>query len=216
MTRMSGIELLAALDDGTSELQQAMAVLRAAGHDPDTMPVAAGDRALLDIVRRVTGRPVELVVVCPVCSAPNEITLDLSSIPAHEPMSRWLAPGTGVREPTYRDLDGLPAEDGAAVSVLCARCSIGDVAAADGPAALDDIDQSLGGPLALSCVECGGTARVDADIEQVVLGRLRAFADDVEREVHLLASTYKWDLATIESLPDHRRRRLARLAGSTP
>lgn len=216
MTAMSGIALLRALDDGASELQQAMAILRMAGHDPDAMAVAAGDRVLLGVADQLTGRPVEIVVSCPTCGAPNEITLDPASITPYEPASRWLGPRIGMREPTYRDLDGLPHEEAAAVAMLCARCSIGGVAPGEGLAALDAIDQSLGGPLAFACVDCGAEASVDCDVERVVLGLLRSFADDVEREVHLLASTYKWDLATIESLPDRRRRRLAQLAGGSP
>jgi hypothetical protein len=34
---------------------------------------------------------------------------------------------------------------------------------------------------------------------------------EFDREVHLLASTYGWDLPTIEALPDQRRQRLAAL-----
>ena len=40
------------------------------------------------------------------------------------------------------------------------------------------------------------------------LGELRS---TVDREVHLLATTYGWDLTTIDALPDDRRQRLADL-----
>src|SRR5438128_2059362 len=53
-----------------------------------------------------------------------------------------------------------------------------------------------------------------ADVQRLVTMAVAHAVADVDVEVHMIASRYGWDLATIESLPDIRRARLATLAGS--
>lgn len=211
MATVSGTALIAALDGAPTELQQAMALLRAAGHEPATMTLGEGDRILLDLVHEVAPRPLELTATCDNCGEMNAVTITPASVPPYAPRCRWIAPGVGVREPRYGDLEGLPLGEVDATDALCRRCSVGPVSRADAKAALDDIDCSLGGPVELACVECGDGIEVSVDIELLALTRLRRVSDDVDREIHLLASAYGWELATIEALPDRRRHRLAEL-----
>lgn len=209
---LSGAQLLAALDDATSEVDQVVDMLRRAGEaDPADLTLGEGDRRLVHLVEQVTGRPIELTADCPSCGVTNEIALATATLPEHRPQSRWLGVGQGVRAPTYGDLDRLPADPGEAILVLGARCALGAVEPAAAAAALQDIDGSLVGPIGIACVECGAPVEVEADVQHLALRLLRRHTEGVEYEVHLLASRYGWDLATIEALPEERRRRLARL-----
>lgn len=214
MEAVSAIEVVHALDVGVSELHQVTALLRAAGHEPDTMPIGVGDRVLVELVDRVTGAPIEFTVACPSCGAVNEIALGVAELTPHEPCSRWFGPGCGLREATYGDLDGLPRDVGAAAAAIARRCAIGpvdDLADDDLADAVDEVDRSLSGPVDLPCVACGDGIRVVVDAEHLALERLRDVAARADLEVHLLAARYGWDLATIEAMPDLRRARLARM-----
>lgn len=202
--------LAAAMEDGGDLLAQTVAVLRAARPEPDPelLPVGEGDRLLLDVHARALGRPLEHAVECPACGAWSTLVLTSATVGPHAPRSAWCAPGVGLREPTYADLraaDGDPA-------VLLARCRLGP-APAPAPT-LDDlasIEGSLCGPVRSACVECGAPVLVDVDVTLLVLQAFGVLRAEIDREVHLLATGYGWDLASIEGLPDDRRRRLASL-----
>ncbi len=197
--------------DGATEIDQAVAVLRSLGHDTRDMSVAVGDRLLLRVAEQLTGASIELTATCPSCGEINTIELADATIADHWPRSFWLGPGQGLREPTYGDLRGLPPEPDRAVGVLAGRCTIGSVEISDATAALDDLDNTLCGPIQSACIECAASILIDADVQQLTLRRLRLVAERIEREIHLLASAYQWDLDTIRGLPDARRSRLAQL-----
>ncbi len=212
--------LAAALEDGTSLLEQAAAVLRAhpdpaelAFHgvgDPAELPLGVADRRLLATYEQATGGHLEVTAVCAACGDRTTLSLGVASVGPHVWASVHTGEGSGVREPSYADLlaaAGAPAE-------VLDRCRVG-ATGRGGPrggwADLDRAEQSLAGPLRSSCAECGDPISVDADVVALVLRGLAVLSADLDREVHLLASTYGWDLATIEALPDHRRQRLAAL-----
>jgi hypothetical protein len=199
---------LACLGDQERELDQVRVLLDDLGVDPATVTVGAADRIVLAQAEALTGRPLELTATC-VCGAVNAVTVAVADLPATTATSRWLGPGTGLRAPTYGDLlDLAPTADGPG---LVARCTIG---APPSPASLDDLadlDDALAGPLRTACVDCQREIEIDVDLVTVALRRMLRVAGDLDREVHLLASAYGWDLATIESLPRTRRRRLSRM-----
>lgn len=197
--------------DGGTEADQAVAVLRWLGHDPLDMSLAVGDRLLLSLAEQLTGASIELTAPCPTCGEINVIEIAAASVADHWPVSRWLGPGRGLREPTYGDLQGLPTDPEQAVGVLAARCAVGPVEVGDAVAALDGLDDSLCGPIETDCIECAAPILVDADVQHLALRRLRLVTERVEWEIHMLASSYRWDLGTIRDLPDARRRRLAQL-----
>lgn len=184
-----------------TELEQATGVLAAAGYQVADLPLGVGDRLLLGLHRELTGRDVTVAATCPACGVTGEVELGPDSVPAASPPV-----STVVRAPTYADLVGLPS--GAAGSAeLVRRCTVGD-----GPATAEDVaaaDTSLSGPLVFGCPECGTPVECRVDVEQLALRGLLGVLHSYDREVHLLASAYHWDLATIEALPDDRRRRLA-------
>jgi hypothetical protein len=215
-----GLPALAeALDLGTDVLEQAIGVLRAhaATHpavaagdpggsaDPAELPVGAADRLLLSIHEDALGRPFELSLGCDACGTLTTLVLTPDSVGEHWPRSAWCGPGVGVREPCYLDLVAARGD----AAALLARCSIGTGATLDD---LARIEGSLCGPLISVCVECGEPIFDNRDVVPLVLASLTSVGVELDYQVHVLAAAYGWDLTTIESLPDARRRRLVDLA----
>lgn len=206
----TAVAAIAALGSSEDELGQVLALHRAAGvEDPERLTVAAGDRRLLELHRHLTRRDLEVAVTCRACETVNAVELSPATVPADAPRTAWLEPGAGVRGPTYADLLGLPADPDEAEVELLRRCTVGSPRRAAEPADLEQVDDSLTGPILLECVECGQPIAVAADVERLVLVELQRFAYEVEYEIHLVAAAYGWSLETIEALPDERRRRLA-------
>jgi hypothetical protein len=211
----SRLALLRALAEADSEFGEAIALLRACGvADGLSCPVGVIDRLLLRAHRAVLHRDLQVVAACAACSTLNALPLGFDDVPAYEPRSAWCGPGTGLREPTGADLTGLPEDDEAAILELERRCRIGPATEPREPAALDRAEQSLSGTVHAACAECGAPVSRSVDIQRLVIAAVAEAVAEVDIEVHLIASRYGWDLATIESLPDGRRTRLAALAGS--
>jgi hypothetical protein len=211
----SRLALLRAVEEADSEFREVVALLQACGiADCTPYPVGVIDRLLLHAHRAVLHRDLEVPVACPACRVLIALPLGVDDVPEYSPRSAWCGPGLGVREPTGADLADLPDDAEEAAFELERRCRIGP---AEGPAAagaLDLVDQSLCGPVRVACVECGAPVSEFVDVQRLVTAAIADAVADVDVEIHLIASRYGWDLATIESLPDTRRVRLAALAGS--
>ncbi|HKP43990.1 hypothetical protein [Mycobacterium sp.] len=211
---LSRLNLLRELDTAHGELEQALAILQACGvADAARLALGVIDRLLLHAHRTVLGTDLEMVVTCPQCAVLNALPLGASDVPDYAPRSGWCGPGAGVREPTPADLTGLPDDPDAAGRIVVQRCTAGP---ADGPrdvAALEWAEQSLCGAVAVACIECGAPIEEFVDVQRLVTSAIAAAVAEADVEVHLLASRYGWDLASIEALPDARRSRLAALAG---
>jgi hypothetical protein len=213
----SRLALLRAVEDADSEFGEAIALLQACGiADCMRYPVGVIDRLLLHAHREVLHRDLEVAVACPVCGVLVGLPLGIDDVPEYSPRSAWCGPGIGVREPTGADLAGLPDEAGEAALELEARCRIGPADGSAAAGALDRADQSLCGAVRVGCIECGAEVSEFVDVQRLVTAAIAEAAADIDVEIHLIASRYGWDLATIESLPDTRRARLAALAGSAP
>jgi hypothetical protein len=218
----SRVLLLRLLGEARSELDEMLVLLRACGvPSPESLPVGLIDRLLLVAHRAVTGRDLEVVVRCTACGVPNELPLGATDVPPHEPRSAWCAPGAGVREPTGADLLDLPEDPELAGQELLRRCAVGPARTAldsigRDRAALDRAEQSLCGVVRVACTGCGAPIEHDVDVQHLVATAVADAVADVDVEVHLIASRYKWDLSTIEALPERRRVRLAALAAGTP
>lgn len=193
---------LAAALAAPTELSQATRVLAAAGLPVAGLTLGAGDRALLALHRAMTGRDVAIAAACPACGVLGEVTLAADAVP--QPSTVDDGP---VRPPTYTDLTGLP--DGAAgTAELLRRCARDGA----GPATAEElaaVDDSLCGPLVFACPACDAPVRCAVDAQTLALRGLLELLRRYDREIHLLARAYHWDLATIEALPDQRRSRLA-------
>jgi hypothetical protein len=204
-------ELLDEFEQAEGELEQVLAVLRSCGVErPETLPLGEGDRALLAAHRELTGRDVELTVTCSDCGEVSSAWLEPEQLPVPPPSLARLGSGGGLREATYEDLLGLPADD--SENELLRRCTVGAPGRPPTPDDAELVDRSLSGPLLIECVSCGARVEAPIDVERLVVDLLGRHLAEIDVEVHLLASRYGWALSTIESLPDARRRRLAELA----
>ncbi|GAB3836881.1 hypothetical protein ACFPIJ_17475 [Dactylosporangium cerinum] len=193
---------LAAALAAPTELAQAVGVLAAAGVPTAGLTLGGGDRVLLGLHRALTGRDVAIAAACPSCGVLGEVVLTADTLPPPSGV------GDGpVRPPTYADLAGLPVGSAGAAELL-RRCTV----AGRGPATADDlagVDDSLCGPLVFGCPACAEPVRCAVDAQTLALRGLLDLLRRYDREIHLLAAAYHWDLATIEALPDSRRSRLA-------
>lgn len=213
------VHLATGLDAASTLLEQALAVLRicppaadlafARVDDPADLPVGLADRALLTAHEELLGVPLEHTMACDRCSELTTLPLARGDIPEHYPHSALTGPSSGVREPTWRDL--LDSGDDAVT--LLNRCTVGAGGTLED---LARIEGSLSGPLHAICAGCGTHLELDVDVMALVLHALGAVPADLDRDIHILASRYGWELAVIEALPDHRRRRLALMARSAP
>lgn len=199
---------LVRLGDQDREVDQVRVLLDDLGVDPSTVTVGTADRLVLAQAEALTGQPLELAAPCP-CGAVNAVALAVADLPDATAASRWLGPGTGLRATTWADLLDLGTVDGA--SALLRRCTVGTPRPAPSPGDLADLDDALAGPVVTTCVDCGDALELDVDLVTEALRRLVQVAAALDHEVHLLASAYGWDLATIEGLPRHRRQRLSRM-----
>ena len=207
--------LAAALDGAPSAVAQAIEVLRACVSEHELLsygvatcaelPVGTADRLLLSAHESLLGRPLERTVSSARCGEWTTLPLGRSDVGEHSPCSAWCGPGRGVREPSYLDLLIADGDQEA----LLERCQTGTGCA---PSDLDRIEGSLSGPLHSTCLGCGAELIDDVDVMSLVLDALGEFRRTVDWEVHVLATTYGWDPASIDALPDERRSRLAELA----
>jgi hypothetical protein len=211
----SRLALLRAVEEADSEFGEVIALLRACGVAGCTpYPIGVIDRLLLRVHRAMLHRDLEVAVACPTCRVLNALPLGVDDVPEYSPRSAWCGPGIGVREPTGADLVDLPDDAEEAALELELRCRIGP---AEGPVAadaLDRVDQSLCGIVRVACIECGAPVSEFVDVQHLVTAVIADAVAGVDVEIHMIASRYGWELATIESLPDSRRVRLAALAGS--
>ncbi|WP_331755563.1 hypothetical protein [Streptomyces sp. NBC_01643] len=213
----SRVMLLRLLSDASTELDEVLTLLGACGVPGCAdLPIGVIDRLLLVAHRAVTGRDLELVVSCPACGALSELPLGASDVPSHTPRCSWCGPGAGVREPVGADLLGLPVDGAEAARELLRRCSVGPAEGGRDQAALDRAEQSLCGNVRVACTSCRGPIEHYVDVQHLVATAVASAVADVDVEVHLIASRYKWDLSTIELLPEKRRARLAALAAGVP
>jgi hypothetical protein len=76
-------DVLAGLDRGASELEQAVSLVRASIDDGGSEQLSIGepDRALLALHRRLLGRDVEVTVACGGCGSQNTFVLNGSTVP---------------------------------------------------------------------------------------------------------------------------------------
>jgi hypothetical protein len=210
--------VLAALDSGASELEQAIALVRAStdGESTERLSIGELDRALLGLYRRLLGRDVEVTVACGQCASQNTFVLNRFTVPPLVLSSAWLGPGEGLREPRGEDLLGLPDDPDEAARELAARCAIGPHPGPRDPDQLERVDSSLTGRMHGACVECAGPVSAEIDIAHQVVVALAALRAGYDAEVHVIAARYGWSLDIIDALPDARRHRFASLAGATP
>jgi hypothetical protein len=189
--------------------------------------VVERDAALFELRTQVFGTRAAALARCDACGEQLEVMLDLGALrpsPAAGRLERAEVDGYLVRArpPTSDDLVAVAAVEGdqaplAALLVRCVEAVIGpsgeQVPLAAVPAAvLDGIRGRISGALheaevelELSCLACGCTGRVPFDIAAFLLREVEAWARQLLRDVHLLASTYGWGESAILGMSARRR-----------
>ncbi|MGH6612677.1 hypothetical protein [Sphingomonas sp.] len=178
------------------------------------LPVGDRDRALAALYGALYGDDIIADAVCIACAARYEIRFDLAELAASrrpdgsasgEPPAIALG-RSKVRLPRWSDITGSPA-------TLLARLTLsGPVPAAEPAArAIEAADPSLELDLAATCPECRAAQMVPFSMTAFIEAALRRDRAFLVREVHLLASTYRWSHAEILSLTRAERQSYARL-----
>jgi hypothetical protein len=193
------------------------------------LTIADRDRALAAVQLAELGARVDSTVTCVACAKPYDIDFDLAALIDNVQRDAPATPALCERPGVYR----LPPPDGRrfrlpsgvderavaalepadAASALLRRCvldgsggddeSLGEAMRAVGP--LLDVEVSA------TCAECGHPQSVRFDLQHYVLSAVRDGGKQRAREVHQIATAYRWSLAEILSLPRSRRRLHAEL-----
>jgi hypothetical protein len=209
----------------------------AAGEEPGRLadlPLGARDARVMALRERAFGARALATASCPACGALLEAELDLRAMREVTPSAseREVQAG-GVRVrcrlPSTRDVLHAAAEtDDARARALLLRACVVSAERGGAPvpperlpeAALDAIANATeeGDPLAdvqiaLRCLDCANAWVAPFDIAEFLLAELRARAERLLREVHVLASAYGWTEREILSLSPWRRRTYLELVG---
>jgi uncharacterized protein (UPF0212 family) len=184
------------------------------------LPVGERDDRLL-AVRAVTfGPEMASVAECPACGERCEATLDAAQFRAagaEEAIVDVEESGWYVRArlPNSHDvaIAAQHADAGTATRDLLARCIVdqrpeGELpagVAAAVEAALERADPRADIRLLLVCPSCGESWESAFDIGAFFGGEIRAAAERLAREVHVLASAYGWSERDILSMTEWRR-----------
>lgn len=212
---LTGVEERAA--PGAQALLERLAVAGdglISGKDMRDLTVGDRDRALAGLYGDLYGMAVLADAVCAACSARYELRFDLRKLSASRAPDGSAAGtpptvrvgDTVLRLPTAADLAGTP-------DTLIQRLLI------DGPApdpasaatALEAADPALELDLAGTCPECDASQAVPFSMARFLEATLRRDRAFLMREVHLIASTYRWSHAEIIALPRVERQGYARL-----
>lgn len=180
----------------------------------DAMTVGDRDRAIAALYGRLYGTAVLADAECSVCDEAYEIHFDLSELaqsrrPDGSANGDPLAVTVGdsrLRLPVLADLTGTP-------ETFLERLTLdGPVpeAEAAGPV-LESADPALELDLTGTCPECEAIQATPLSISRFLEAALQRDRVFLEREVHLIASTYHWSLAEILGLSRQERQSYARM-----
>jgi hypothetical protein len=220
-----------------------------AGDSPDArshwkdLTVTDFESALLDLRRFLFGDSAGCVFRAPShkCGVPMELQFSISSLLAEvKPMTPhrveevpgqkgWYefaqetAEPLRFRLPTVADQTAVLGHPDAETE-LAGRCirsekKLAVRARRQVERAMESMAPSISRTLAGECAECGEVLTMMLHVPRLVVDELRLSASGVLEDIHAIASTYRWDEASIAALPQSRRKAYAatirRLAGAT-
>jgi hypothetical protein len=234
----AGAEDLRLAEAQVCDVALALELASALGRRPDggeldwqALPLSDLDAALLLIRKLALGDRVESSAACavPDCGARIDIAFRISDYLEHRAPRRARAlesvdePGwfqleaseALFRLPTVADQLRLSAPDGGGERELALRC----IRPGQVPArlrrrietAIEALAPSLYGELEGRCPGCAARIGLHFDPQRYVLEELRARAQFVCEEIHLIATHYHWSEPQILALPQARRARYADL-----
>ncbi|MCR0982749.1 hypothetical protein [Roseomonas populi] len=182
------------------------------------LDLGARDARLLEARARCFGDGFEAAADCPACGTRLDVALSARALrqpePPHLPPETANGPDDlAFRLPTSEDLLAVEAERGPAAMkrALLERCLLHGEASpaaealvsAGLEAAMPQSDVSV----ALACPDCGHDWELPFDVTLFLLDELEGRAGRLLADVHLLASAYHWEEATILDMPASRRGR---------
>jgi hypothetical protein len=191
--------------------------------------LGARDSLLFDLRERLFGPELSTLATCPACGERLEARFDIDDVraAADPPSEGALLVEAGghriaVRPPDTADLLAIPDGAGAAAAraLLLDRCVIEARDAAGSPVdcaalpleALPAIAQALAKAdpqalieIELPCEGCGVPFKAIFDIASFLIREIHAWAQQILREVDLLARTYGWSESEILGLSPVRR-----------
>ena len=234
MRALSAAELLGAWERGLdANLTERMLILLGAtcpdrsGSELADMPLGGRDVLLLELRVLLFGSACTAVVSCPGCGEQLESTFPLVRMRIEDPQPtavlRLQSGGVNVafRVPSSNDLLALTGTgSGPATRQILSRCIVdvrdedgAAMASEDPPAAVvaavtDGIsaaDPQADVELALACQSCGATWSAPFDIAGFLWAEIHAWAQQLLRDVHLLARAYGWREPDVLALSPVRR-----------
>jgi hypothetical protein len=196
------------------------------------LTIGQRDARLISLREELFGAQLISLTDCPACSERLELSfnvLDIRTPPGTEPDASLLFSQSGyelqLRLPNSLDLLELTgcstrAEMRAKLIEQCVQCvqhqggagtaeQLGDIPPEVIEAAIERIseaDQQADVEVNLVCPSCEHAWQTSFDIVSYLWTELHAWATELLREVHLLASSYGWRESDILSLSRHRRR----------
>lgn len=243
MRALLAAELLSVWEQGRARpsVEQALTLIAAAC--PETSPEALArlsigqrDSRLLTLREWMFGPKLAGLAVCPACGQRLEMTFDVSDIrlgietePA-ETLSLTVA-GYEVRFrlPNSLDLAAVGGSEGIAVTrqllfercLLAAHCDGEERSAEQLPAnvvaavveRMAQVDPQADAQLALSCPSCRHQWQEIFDIASFFWSEISVWSSRILREVHALASAYRWREADILAMSPWRRQFYLEMVG---
>lgn len=222
LRELSGADDLLLLGGGRSvpELaRELLAALAGDGEAVDALPIGDAEALLLGLRASLVGEHVRGDLQCPSCRARIEISFSIADYlrhhrprpaPSVDAGEGWLTDRRSsltFRIPTLRDQIEVSGRPRAATDLLqrCVRGDAGRGVRQRVEHLLEQLAPTLSDHVAGDCPECGERVETYFDVEQFVLGELRAVAAEVFDDVHRIASAYGWSEAEILAMPRSRR-----------
>jgi hypothetical protein len=191
--------------------------------------LAPGDRGqlVLELWRRAFSDRMALVLTCPACGERMDVDVAIGELPltpAEKSLHRVVADVGEIafRLPVAADLEELAAAGELTADGLLRRCvvSAGDrtgSTAADSVArspsaraavedAMERLAPGVGDELEAQCPECAHVFSAPFDPAATLVAEVTRRRSELDRDIHLLASTYHWPLGEILRLERRRRR----------
>lgn len=225
MAPLAPAQLLDARDRcaGLHPLDRALALLRIAApgseSDPAYWPIAKRDHALFALRRATFGDRMDCIVDCPACGDAKEFTLSAEVLmaglevpPAPESFA-WSGGTVRLRPLDSRDLAAVvrAASPEAAARALCGRAIAegfdpGWPIPAELEARIEAREAAADIALDLVCAACGHQWTDGFDIEAQIGSEVDSGAQQLLRELAVLASRFGWSEADMLAMPAARRR----------
>jgi len=240
MRTLSAADITRVIEWGADKhaLDRALMLLRiahpeAARDELEQLPLGVRDRLVLELRRNLFGSKLALVVRCRHCRQTLEFAItveQLLALPAPTTREHVLAiDGYELvfRLPNSRDLAaavGAPSVDHARTALLCTctasarrageRIDFGalPVHVIDALAErMGEVDPQADISFKLACERCRHEVEASLDVVHYLWTELRAYAERLQHEIHLLARAYGWSEQTILTMTAARRHRYCQL-----